>query len=694
MVASPEDAKESKTEGAKKPEIERVQFANGATLFQKVDKLVSISPGKLHRLDVHLRTVDLIRACGKLGTRKGMEHARKLLDRVLLEKRHVNELMIASKTFDTVIFGWVKMSAPESYEKMREILALMESEYEYDQSTGRLSIDAVEEEFEGKEKEELAEIRSRDSAQPTLNTFNTILRGLSEMVKHDPNVAATNAERLLEEMMSHHLSQGWYTKPNTKSYLYVILAHGNTNNQNGRRARDLLNRIKRLHEDEKERYVMTYGFEYDIAKPQNNVEKIITADAHIYAAVISAFAKSSAPGSADEAYELLLELLDSGMKPDCAVFNATIHAFAQKARSNASRKARLDAARKAEDILWNLVEMLDEQRRNDSDKISEDDIGDEEEGDNQELSSSDKDEDKRLRKQLTIVFNTAINAWARSDAIEAGDRAEELLHKMLNSDLAVPDKITINSVLNAWSRQPNPQKAEALLDVMYEMYLSGQLDDTAKPDNQSYSTVMYAWARSKEADKTQQARRLFDVMISKYGAGEADLKPNVVAFTTILNAACTSPLYQVGTGGSDDDAFGVEADVGGVYAISMQTYNELLNDTFNLGVYVDHIVFSAMLKVVARHTLETSVERRLEVERIFDDACQRGHVSSMVIKELRKACPDRGLLERLLRSRKLAESMATIRQLPKEWTKRVPNQPRYRVVDAEKSKSKDRKSVV
>jgi hypothetical protein len=204
--------------------------------------------------------------------------------------------------------------------------------------------------------------------------------------------------------------------------------------------------------------------------------------------------------------------------------------------------------------------------------------------------------------------------------------------------------------------------------------------------------VINAWARSGERlDKTQNARRLLDAMISKYDSDERDMKPNVMAYTSVLNAAAHSAPLTIGGDSADEDPFtSVEATGSqGSYAIALQTYRELQNDPFNLGISLDHFAFAAMLQVIRQHTARASAERRQMVETVFDDACDAGQVSSFVIRALREACPANDLLERLLRSQELAKRLQNVSQLPEKWSRNVDRSPRMRRVDDKERRQDD-----
>lgn len=514
--------------------------------------------------------------------------------------------------------------------------------------------------------EEGDDAASRSSCQPTTGTYNTILRGLAQVAKKDAN-SAFEAENLLLEMMDRHRELGWKTKPNTRSWTHVIHAHGNSGlNGAGDRAEKVLKHMTSMHEDELKIYNTKMEHPYDLQNPSENVYQIVTPDERVYSTVISAIVNSGAKYSAERARDLLTDLLDAGVKLDAFAFNAVIVGFAKlaDAKNLPSPKQRFEAATKAEELAFTFL-----------DNHTQIAIGD------KKLVSPAEIED-HWQEQLTIGFNAAIGAWARSDVGEAATRAEALFSVMVESPMLRPDRYSMNNTLNAWARARDPYKAEEMLDFMTSLHESDP-DGSATPDAYSYCIVMSAWAKSRAPDKTVQVRRLLEKVLTKYEEeGVFRMKPNLVAFTTVLNAAGHTTEQEVG-----DDSLDVTEEA---YNIAMQTYEELVNDSLGLNLKPDALVFAAMLKVIRVHTDKTSVERRHMLERVFDDSCAAGQVSSHVIKEVRLGAPDRDLLARLFRSEDLAKHLPNVRELPTKWTKNVPKQPRFLDVDV-KGSGKQRK---
>ena len=667
--------------------FERVELDPSLPLSTSVHQLLTIPVGRVHHLDFYNKFPNIIHACCKSGK---IEQAQRLLDRMLQEKRESGRVLVPAKVFERIMFGWAKLAKQKpkhAIKNMMAILHLMEQEYEYDY-------------------QHALETNEGESCQPTVETYNTLLRGMAEAATFLPT-AARDAENLLQIMESVHREKGWHTKPNNRSYTYVITAYGNVGrHDSGDLAEAVLGRMKQMHKLEVKAYNVTYDNPYNVANPKENTHQVVTPDAAAYTAVIRAHAKSKSRQAADKAYAVLTEM-HKNVRPDAIAITTCINAFANVAgkssgntRDRVPARERAEAAEGAEALLLLMDDLAKEQEdlssSSDDSVKNENLVADECHELDEELTDSYGDDnvgqDGTSMQPTVIAYNSCLNAWAKSDTQEAATRADALLRKMIeasmNDPTAVkPNRTSFNTVINSWARfsryDPEaPRKAEDLLNLMYDLYYSGRLE-SVKPDAVTYTSVINAWARSGDRpDKVHNARRLLDAMLSKFDADEQDMKPNVMAYTSVLNAAVHSLSSSlIEDVEKDQNPFDSDAPSEGVYSIVVQTYEELKRDPYNVGVSPDHFAFAAMLQAIRQHTSETSGERRQMIELVFDDACAAGEVSAFVIRALREACPSVDLLERLLRSQKLARELRDVSQLPQEWTRNVNYSPRLRKVD-------------
>jgi predicted nucleic acid-binding protein len=188
----------------------------------------------------------------------------------------------------------------------------------------------------------------------------------------------------------------------------------------------------------------------------------VEPDAISFNQVLNALSRSSLPGAAQKA-ENLLHYMDESYKS--GVYNCKVDIVGYTSVISAwSRSGQTGGAERAEHIL-NLME----QRY----LAGEDDI-----------------------KPNIIAYNAVIDGWAKSgEGTMGARRAEALLRRMqdmyeMGDRRMQPNIITYNSLLNAWARSGTrccAYKAERYLNLMWELYEAG--NKRVKPDGKSYNTV-------------------------------------------------------------------------------------------------------------------------------------------------------------------------------------------------------------
>jgi hypothetical protein len=623
-------------------------FDQNRSINSRVIDLVEAS--RLHPGDLDSGEIfDLIDQCCRLNSVEGMQMAQEILDRLLVEKRRWKDkglvVQVPVGTLQTILYGWSVLcsSSLVARDRLNELLTLVVDEAKHDTET-RAEMIKLQESEEGAEAEPQHD--DAPSSQPTVQVFNTYLQGLSNAAKLSPSVAL-EAEAALYDMMEYHRSQGWHTKPNSRSYTHVITAFANSGlSDAGDRSVGILRRMQQVHSAEKEQYMIDYGVPYEPLHPTTNKRKIVTADAVAYTATMSALIRSDAP--AEKAEQLLKEMLESEpglIQLDAGAFSMIIKAYGKLAgNSSASNAARKAAAKRAEDIYWSMVDYLSAETSLD----------------------------------LVPAFNACLDAWSRSGAREAAPRNEMLLRKLLDSGSIKPNAISFNSCLHAWSKASkfypySAQKAELLLNLQRELYSSGRLDESAKPDFQSYAITILAHAYSDHPRKVFFARQLLETMLTSVRSGEIGSSRNAAApFSAVLTAAARSPAgANQALDGRIEDGFNstvnTETDA---YSVAIQTYNELKTDVHKIGAIPDHHVFGVLLRCISRHCPPQSVEREQMTKVVFEDACFAGQVSRLVVESLYQM--DMG---RLLQA---DSAITNVTELPKFWWTNVP--PEWRKI--------------
>jgi hypothetical protein len=186
------------------------------------------------------------------------------------------------------------------------------------------------------------------------------------------------------------------------------------------------------------------------------------------------------------------------------------------------------------------------------------------------------------------------------------------------------------------------ERAERILRLQNELFRSGYLNEDSRPDFQSYAIVILAYANSIGIqDKVVHARRLLDELLSAVQGGEMKVTRNSAApFSAVISSAARSPpmgtIEQPMSSNRENElAFNTNVNEQiDPYLLAMKTYNDLKNDTYKIGASADHHTFSALLRCIAQHCPPKSSERDRATKLVFDDACQSGEVSKLVIKDL------------------------------------------------------------
>ena len=224
---------EKRKKGKKKNKDEsgqRIWLDPSTPLEDRVNRFLNQGLGTIHPLDIALASVDLIRECGKTKSFEGLNFGHDILDRLLEEKRFVNEssiqsgitsshppIVISERPFQVLMYGWSNLSSKVSLapQRMREILDLMIKEAEYDESIKEQFCSTLTTKTMDPNKklteQELDTIFADRSCQPTVDIYNTLLQGLVQASRRSIQ-AAGEAEKVLIRMNKMNRKRGWHTK--------------------------------------------------------------------------------------------------------------------------------------------------------------------------------------------------------------------------------------------------------------------------------------------------------------------------------------------------------------------------------------------------------------------------------------------------------------------------------------------------
>jgi hypothetical protein len=225
---------------------------------------------------------------------------------------------------------------------------------------------------------------------------------------------------------------------------------------------------------------------------------------------------------------------------------------------------------------------------------------------------------------------------------------------------------------SAWSRslkfhKDAAKRAEELLKRQWKLYQAGELGEDAKPDFQSYTIAILTHAESDDPDKLSHATELLYYLIDRFCEGEIRVtrgrNPNS-PFTAVLSAAARSPKAKSGPRKSDEFNVTVNTKTD-PYTIANHIYQQLQKNGYNMGTTVDHHAASAFLRVIANHCPRGSTERDTMSMMVFDEACQNGEVSRLVVDAMKYVLEGRTQEFSHIFDRK---------ERPKDWSRNVPRE--------------------
>jgi pentatricopeptide repeat protein len=135
---------------------------------------------------------------------------------------------------------------------------------------------------------------------------------------------------------------------------------------------------------------------------------------------------------------------------------------------------------------------------------------------------------RRLQPQIQ-TYNSVLDSFSKSAAPESPGKAREwLTHMQRPESLVSPDRISFNSVLNAYASRGDALHAMALFDQMKQQQ---DANPKLQPDKYTYSIVMKAWQRSKSPKAPHMTLRLLEELkhryyVASHGRNSQLLRPN------------------------------------------------------------------------------------------------------------------------------------------------------------------------
>ena len=158
-----------------------------------------------------------------------------------------------------------------------------------------------------------------------------------------------------------------------------------------------------------------------------------------------------------------------------------------------------------------------------------------------------------------VTFNLTINAWARSELPQAGERAEAILNFMSGKSSSksalflpendmkisldelniVPDVISFNSAINAWCKSGHEEGAYRAQQILDRLLMESGEGGELMPNSISFSTAMNAWAQSSDPNCGSKAETLFERQLTLYEERNNEVcRPSESSFRVLVSAWC------------------------------------------------------------------------------------------------------------------------------------------------------------
>lgn len=144
-----------------------------------------------------------------------------------------------------------------------------------------------------------------------------------------------------------------------------------------------------------------------------------------------------------------------------------------------------------------------------------------------------------------ISYGSMIAAWGKSKLKGSGEKAQKIFDEMIENGI-VPTKIEYNSTIHAASVIGDIDRAEALLDQMFDAFMRG--NKQAKPDVYSFSAILNALSKVRSTrDALANARRAESILLRMEELRKVlgdEVKPNTFCFNTVMDcyAKCSGNL--------------------------------------------------------------------------------------------------------------------------------------------------------
>lgn len=150
----------------------------------------------------------------------------------------------------------------------------------------------------------------------------------------------------------------------------------------------------------------------------------------------------------------------------------------------------------------------------------------------------------------TMSYNSVMDGWAKSRAVEAPLRVEELLAQLQQGSRhgLYPDTLSYNALVDAYAYSNKPERMDRLEQIWQDMQRMDQQqtdsDDAAsvprvRPTVRSINSILHAYARQVPEDATYAPKALqilVDMKRQHEKVPDPAVQPDVMTYTTVMDA--------------------------------------------------------------------------------------------------------------------------------------------------------------
>jgi hypothetical protein len=453
----------------------------------------------------------------------------------------------------------------------------------------------------------LRQLQSSSTLDPNLVSYATVMDAYAQDAKNDPE-SPKHVERIFFEwldVIDHQVSvtfrnqvvDGQLASVASDTVLHAWVNQGTV--EGAQRALELLQRLETIS--------------------QSRASKAwCRPTLYSYATVVHGLATcQGGVGAAKQASDIVNRLLNNDktlrVVPDVILYNAVMHAWANSDDETAGQEA----------MSW-LTQM--------------------------KINGQYPD---------VISYNTVLSAWSHSGHVNAGPQTEKILKDMMAAhekkpeSAPAPNSVSYNNILHAWSKSTLEGAVTRAEMVLRYMIKTGKKE--IRPDVYSFTSVLNALAKSKEANKAVRSQALLTEMLDLYATTkDPNLRPSHIPFNTVLNAAAFSALQTS------------EQEQREALKVAVQTFKRMRDEL----IEPDTVAYGNLLKCFA-NLMPAGQARTDFALQLFDRCCEKGLVGEFVWNEVRRAVPPNLLVDRVkLRVRKPL-SAVKVTELPLQWRQHV-----------------------